>query len=72
MHCANARAREEGCDGLPSHREVNGDGIALFHAKFLEDVGHARHLAEQFGVRDLTAFTWLIRFVDDRSLYKTS
>jgi hypothetical protein len=68
VHCANARARKESCNGLPGHREVYGDGIAFFHAKFLEDVGYARYLAEEFGVCDLTTFTWLICFVDDRSL----
>lgn len=40
MYGTNASASEEGGHGLPSHREVNRDGVTLFDAERLEDVGN--------------------------------
>lgn len=56
---------EECSDSVPCHGQVNGDGIALFNAKALEDIGDATDFPEELAVRDFFAFSWLVGFVDN-------
>lgn len=51
--------------GLPSHREVYGDSIALANTQGLEYVGDAADLAEQFSVANVLAFVGFVCLVDD-------
>ena len=61
-------AGHEGGNGLPGHREVNGDGVALLDTIGLEDIGDTARLAEQLAVADLSALAGLVSLVDDSSL----
>lgn len=65
----DTRAGEECSDGLPCHRHVDRDGVALFDTIRLEDVGDAADFAEQLLVADFGAFTWLVGLVDDSGLW---
>ena len=65
---ANSGAGEEGGDGVPSHGEVDRNGVALLDAPGPEDVGDAADFAEQFGVADFATLTRLVGFVDDGGL----
>lgn len=68
MDGTDTGAGHEGSHGLPGHRQVDGDGVALLDAPRLEDVGDAAGLAEELAVADLGALRGLICFVDDSSL----
>jgi hypothetical protein len=65
---ANSGTGEEGGDGVPSHGEVDRDGVALLDTPRPEDVGDAADFAEQFGVGDLATLTRFVGFVDDGGL----
>jgi len=60
-------SQERGC-GLPSHGEVDGDGVALLDAIGFQDVCDAADLAKQFGVGNVAALARLICLVDDGDL----
>lgn len=68
MDGSNTGTSHERGDGLPGHREVDGDGVALLNTIGLEDIGDAAGLAEKLAIADLSALTGLISFVDDSSL----
>ena len=70
MHGAQARARQEGDQGLGDHGQVNGDGVALGHAHLLQHVGGAAHLAQQLAVGQGAALADLISLVDDGGLVR--
>jgi hypothetical protein len=65
VYSADAGTREESSDGLPSHRQIHRDRVALLDAERFENIGDAADFAEQFGVCDLTAFVWFVCFVND-------
>jgi len=69
VDCANTSTSEECHDGLPGHGKVYRNGIALFHAELLEDIGYAGNLAKEFTVGYFAPLAWLVCFVDDRSLW---
>ena len=69
VHGADARAREEGRDGVPCHGQVHGHGVALLHAPRLEHVRDGAHLAQELGVGDVGALVGLVGLVDDRRLW---
>ena len=69
MHGTNTSAGKKSRHGLPSHREVYRNGIALLDTKRFENIGNAGDFPQEFAVRDLTTFTWFICFIDDRGLY---
>ncbi len=50
--CADAGARQHGDRELRDHRHVDGDSVALLHAKPAQRVREAADLVEQLGVRD--------------------
>lgn len=64
----DARASEEGSDGLPCHGKVDGDGVALFDTEGFEYIGDAGNFMQQFSIGDLASFAWLVSLVDDRGL----
>ena len=68
MDGADARAGQEGDEGLGDHGQVDGDRVALAHAHLLEDVGDLGDLAEQLAVRDIAALAGLVGLVDDGHL----
>lgn len=65
---ADARAGQEGDEGLGDHGQVDGDRVALAHAHLLEHVGDLGHLAQQLAVRDIAALAGLVGLVDDGHL----
>ena len=65
---ADARAREEGGHGVPCHREVDRDGVALLDAPRLEDIRDRADFTEQLGIGDVGALVGLVGFVDDCGL----
>jgi hypothetical protein len=69
---ANASAGKEGGDGVPGHGEVDGDGVALFDAERLEDVGDAAYLVEELAIGDVGTLAGLIGLVDDGGLSSAS
>jgi hypothetical protein len=50
---------------VPSHGEVDTNGIALANAKFLEYVGNPACLTEELSIGHNDTLTGLIGFVDD-------
>lgn len=72
MNRPDPGAREECSDCMPGHGQVNGDGITLFDAEFLEDIGDATDFAEELAVCDFFAFSWLVGFVDNGHLEQES
>lgn len=70
VYRTSANAGKEGYNGLAGHREVYGDGIALFHTEIVKGIGHAQHRTKEVGVGDPAALTWFVCFVDNRSLKK--
>jgi hypothetical protein len=64
----DASAGEEGSDGLPCHRKIDGDSIAFPDTEGLEHIGNAGDFVEQLRVGDVSVFIWFIGFVDDGSL----
>lgn len=63
---------EEGNNGFGDHGHVNCDGIALFHAQFLEDIGHFADLTVQFAIGDVSALIGFIGFVNNRNLRESA
>jgi len=72
MECAETNDCEEGDDGLGNHGHVNCDSIALFDAQFFEHIGQFTDFSEKFAVRDLSAMTGFIRFVQNGNLTSVS
>lgn len=68
MDGTDTRARQEGRDGVPCHRQVYRDGVALLHAPRLEDIRYGAHLAKELSIGYVVAFIGFVGFVDDRSL----
>ena len=64
----DTRAGQEGRDGLPGHRHVDRDGVALADAVVLEDVGKPGDLAEELAVANVLVLAGLVGLVDDGSL----
>lgn len=60
----NASAGEECSNSLPSHGQVDGDGVSLLDTPRLQHVGNARYLAQELSVADLDALTRLVALVD--------
>ena len=60
-------SQERGCS-LPSHGEVDGDGVAFLDAIGFQDVCDATDFAKQFCVRDIAALARLVCLVDDGGL----
>lgn len=68
VDCADTGAGEEGCDGVPGHGEVDGDGVTALDAIGFEDVGYTAYFVEEFGVGYYAAFAWFVCLVDDGGL----
>lgn len=64
----DARTCEEGNDGLPCHRKVDGHSVAFLDTEGFESIGEAGHFVQQFNKANITARAWFISFVDDRCL----
>jgi hypothetical protein len=59
---------EEGNDGFGDHGHVNCDGITLFDAQLLEDIGQFADFTVQFAIGDISALIGFIGFVNNRNL----
>lgn len=59
---------KEGGDGVPGHGKIDRDGIALFDAVFLQDIGDAANFTQELSVGDESPFAWLVGLVDDSGL----
>lgn len=68
MDGADAGTSEEGCDGLPSHGKVDGDGGAFGDAERFEDVSKGADLTHKLGIGDQRARVGFVGFVDDGGL----
>lgn len=68
MDSTDTSAGEESGYCLPSHGEVDGDGIAFLDSEAFEDVGDLAYFAKKFTIGDDAAIGRLVGFVDDRSL----
>lgn len=63
--CADPGHGQEGHDRLGDHRQVQGDGVALFDAVLLEDVRQAGNFTQELAVGDGPALAGLVGFVVD-------
>jgi hypothetical protein len=68
VECTETNDCEEGNDGFGNHGHVNCDGIALFHAQILEDIGQFADFTVQFAIGDISALIGFIGFVNNRNL----
>lgn len=55
---------------LPSHRQVDTDGVPLLDAPSSQDVGDPTSLPQQLCIADLPGLTGLVGFVDDGRLVR--
>jgi hypothetical protein len=55
---------------LPSHGQVDADGITLLDTPALQDIRDLADFSEQFTVRDLSGFALFVGFVDDGDLVR--
>ena len=68
----NASTSEERGYGLPGHRKIDRDGLALLDSEGLEDIGDAADLAEEFCIGDLATLIRFVGFINDGGLEKRS
>jgi hypothetical protein len=68
VDCTNTSTGKESRNGLPCHREIDGDGIAFLDAERLENIGDWADFAEKLRVANFAAFTRFIGFIDDSGL----
>lgn len=70
MDGSNTGTSEEGCDGLPSHGKVDGDGRAFGDAERFEDVCYGADFTHKLGIGDQCTSVGFVGFVDDGGLVK--
>jgi hypothetical protein len=68
MDSTDTGTGEECSHGLPGHGQVDGDGVALFDTKALEDVGDTADFAQELSISDEPALFRFICLVDDGDL----
>lgn len=55
---------------LPSHRQVDANGVTFLDTPTLQDIRNLAHLSEQFTICNLPGFTLFVGFVDDGDLVR--